>query len=480
MGNVNHHQSSLDQVFTEYPNNDVVKDDFRAYPSNAGSTLCQALGQYEIRLVSISEPGTKGPRDIIHCTTRITDEFDYTYTAVSYTWGSPIANDERYKIELDGRVRLVAKNLWRFLEQSRDMGRTDWFWIDALSINQDDPWERNCQVGMMSWIFSYAKEVVVWLGPAYGGSEKAMASLKQATWARTVSLEPWPWETDEARDETHRLCERRYWERLWVYQELRSARQIVLMCGNDFLPWCHLEHATSCRILGRTLAAEMISSLNAARYTTNASVWHLISTSRHLHCADPRDRVYALMNCADSGRGPIDGRITIDYTISTTALVNIVLRNICLEATMSLADVLRRCQELIVLFDLEPESVLEVTKGVFKGSSICTLTQRSRAMLDEWPEYFPDFDILSRWARNIDKRTICRLLLQHMTPTPVHSEIDLWVMTAVNAERAAAAARINIVSKHDSGRDGNSALKSYESHDSKALRYIGIEVFQCL
>lgn len=92
----------------------------------------------------ISEPDTSGLNGIIRCTTRIMPDYQKCdYAAVSYAWGSPIANDKRYKIKLDDRLVPLPKNIWRFLGQTRDAGRIDWLWIDILSIDQDNPWERS-------------------------------------------------------------------------------------------------------------------------------------------------------------------------------------------------------------------------------------------------------------------------------------------------------------------------------------------------
>lgn len=41
----------------------------------------------------------------------------------------------------------------------------------------------------------------------------------------------------ELSDAICSLCERAYWERLWVFQELRHARLIVLICGDQSLSW---------------------------------------------------------------------------------------------------------------------------------------------------------------------------------------------------------------------------------------------------
>ena len=41
----------------------------------------------------------------------------------------------------------------------------------------------------------------------------------------------------ELSDAICSLCERAYWERVWVFQELRHARLIVLICGDQSLSW---------------------------------------------------------------------------------------------------------------------------------------------------------------------------------------------------------------------------------------------------
>lgn len=416
MANKIHHQPSLDQAFTEYPTSDVFENYLTAKSGNAGSSFDRTLRPDEIRLVRISEHGIDGAKGIIRCTTCIVPRHRKTeYTAVSYTWGSPIALDRRYRIKLDDREILLSKNLWRFLEHGRDARRalpSGWLWIDALSIDQHSPWERSHQVQKMAEIFGDADEVLVWLGPRYGGSEKAMKSLTQRG-ARG-------WEVSKVRGEIHRLCERPYWGRLWVYQELKSARHIVLMCGSDFLPWSRLQNAASSHELARTLAANMITPLASSSDPAITSLWHLISRSMHLRCADPRDRVYALASCANSGLGTI----TVDYTISTTALVKIVLQNMLAELSYrpTLANVLTWSQEHISIFGLESEAIFDITQGVMKRYDYDCSISVPTEICDGMDREFPHFDTLSRWAQSFDERTVCKSLLQHMGL----SFYDLW------------------------------------------------------
>jgi hypothetical protein len=47
-------------------------------------------------------------------------------------------------------------------------------WIDAICVNQEDLEERSSQVRRMAWIYSKAKRVIVWLGPASTDSHIAL------------------------------------------------------------------------------------------------------------------------------------------------------------------------------------------------------------------------------------------------------------------------------------------------------------------
>jgi hypothetical protein len=71
------------------------------------------------------------------------------YIAVSYTWGSCTDTQE---IIIEGQPYPVRKNLWEFLDRIW-YGTSDWFWIDALCIDQTNLSERNHQVNLMSRIY---------------------------------------------------------------------------------------------------------------------------------------------------------------------------------------------------------------------------------------------------------------------------------------------------------------------------------------
>jgi hypothetical protein len=159
-----------------------------------------------------------------------------SYTAISYTWGSQHGSHE---VIVNDHPLLVPKNLWRFLNSAIAVGGdlSSWLWIDMLSINQADISERGHQVSLMPAIFRTANLVNVWLGPAYLGSDAALIAL-----ARNINH----WKNPSHRRKVwaghvgasiRELCQRPYWKRLWVYQELRLARRIELMCGTRTIAW---------------------------------------------------------------------------------------------------------------------------------------------------------------------------------------------------------------------------------------------------
>lgn len=82
--------------------NDSPSQQQRTHPLNSPPGLRAG----HIRLLWIESSSKRG----IHCTTRIVPLHERpSYTAISYTWGSPIALDRRYNITLDGHKLLLPR-----------------------------------------------------------------------------------------------------------------------------------------------------------------------------------------------------------------------------------------------------------------------------------------------------------------------------------------------------------------------------------
>jgi hypothetical protein len=184
------------------------------------------------------------------------------YSALSYTWGNepaviPITvNESTFSVTLNLATALQG------LRNSPEFGGKRTLWVDAICINQGDVNERNHQVAHMQEIYSGAEGVIVWLGPAdstielavsfihdlcehfrghgifFGDNvdlrdspaadfdlalKKVTANLYRQKWCAVVEMLLKPW-----------------WTRVWVIQELASARRAILQCGKLNLPWAKM------------------------------------------------------------------------------------------------------------------------------------------------------------------------------------------------------------------------------------------------
>jgi hypothetical protein len=234
---------------------------------------------------------------------------------------------------MDDQPRLVTVSLWRFLRQARKLPGlfSGWLWIDALSIEQSDHWEKLEQVKVISTIFASATQAVIWLGPAYGNSDRAMDYLaserkKPPHWRAPRSV--WASPVSSAMLE---LCDRPYWHRLWIYQELKASRAIAMLCGGRYARVDALEsllyNDEDERVQAKVQALQFSSAgkmLSLIRTSSKGDLEPMLVITRHLLCTDPRDRVYAILAVVSSGHQGIEA----DYTISLIDLVNAVLRNI--------------------------------------------------------------------------------------------------------------------------------------------------------
>ncbi|KAL8402906.1 hypothetical protein RB596_009316 [Gaeumannomyces avenae] len=222
-----------------------------------------------------------------------TAQATHLYEALSYVWGSvdrglPIyiwaADDDKNGAPRASRSTnsdqylLVTTNLHAALTHLRDSFLERIIWIDAVCINQQDDVEKGRQVQSMARIYASASRVVVWLGEAADGSDRALAGLRQAAgeqeaaYRRELALETLRRVSrEEAKlpikrfeqyngfitqmtkdlleagsaadvavtlDEPTQqaifaLLERPWFGRIWVLQEVAAARYVLVKCGGS-------------------------------------------------------------------------------------------------------------------------------------------------------------------------------------------------------------------------------------------------------
>ena len=168
-----------------------------------------------------------------------------TYEALPYTWG-PTENPVDLRIDgVDGGSRLaVTQNLAEALQYLRyDGGRSRALWIDAICVDRKNISERGHQVARMADVYSMARVVIVWLGPERDGSALARGALTDLGYEIGVNWttkditslsredcdqwtkEPLPFARNQnIINSIAHLLDRAWFTRLWIWQEIRLAR----------------------------------------------------------------------------------------------------------------------------------------------------------------------------------------------------------------------------------------------------------------
>ncbi|KAK5657406.1 hypothetical protein OQA88_2976 [Cercophora sp. LCS_1] len=277
------------------------------------------------------------------------------YTCLSYTWGD--ANGEHKRIQVSQTDFYVRPNLFeapKMLPDKTQVGASgggpagldaDGWWdvtVDAyfsICINQEDLLERGHQVGMMRDIFPTAHLVVSWLG-------SCDADVSNATFHAMVHRSK-----DQPQDSPTLELQNRsfdafwvlpYWRRMWIIQEFLLPARLVLAWGPHGIWWQALQtflagleeynplvvafpfgHEAFERSYARALCFA-----KGRRNSSNPkqSLQGLIMKFGYGACADPRDRVYALLGLV----GEVDAaeRLLPDYTTSVTQLYHRTLRHV--------------------------------------------------------------------------------------------------------------------------------------------------------
>ena len=292
----------------------------------------------EIRLMTLLPGRFKDDVSITMETVVLTREHAPQYEALSYAWGSkknPVAISVEARIpdpakssSLLGlsqrRTISVTKNLAKALPYLRKEDEPRVLWIDAICVNQQNRAERGHQVKRMAAVYSMASQVIVWLGPESDNSTLALRAMDQVgsemrvNWATyeiisvstgkaiTQNINPFDY---EALKSVRDLLGRPWFERLWIWQEVRLAREAYLFCGNEGVPWESVRKVIL--MLTKVPTPGWITPLlrrcfTISNYAGNEaqmrqSLERLLDNARSASCSDPRDKIFAVLSLADPG-----------------------------------------------------------------------------------------------------------------------------------------------------------------------------------
>ncbi|KAF4334658.1 heterokaryon incompatibility 6 OR allele [Fusarium beomiforme] len=193
------------------------------------------------------------------------------YTALSYVWGTGSKSRSIWvrNVSNDGEASIpITESLETALRHFRKPDEVITLWIDQICINQADNREKGQQVVMMRSIYSAAKQVFVWLGPAQDGSDRVMEACQDiGQKARDFGLEGQRYDLVPAlarnKDPTNKtaVCfqtllartvevfapllkemalkkwfERPYFSRVWIVQEFCLCPKTTFVCGSKAIP----------------------------------------------------------------------------------------------------------------------------------------------------------------------------------------------------------------------------------------------------
>jgi hypothetical protein len=244
------------------------------------------------------------------------------YIALSYFWGDP---SWTYPILINNGVSQVRPNLFYFLMFARKTVETsEFYWIDALCIDQENLDERSQYLAQMKDIYESARTVVIWLGAGVEGAEGSFEVMDIYTDIGDLGfggLSNRPKKPLDVAMLNGLLYQHPYWGRGWILQEASTPQA---QC-----------HSLRSSMDGRRFLDEFITVLSAIRQPNHQGpisfgmpakfqieriatirnrrhkltrdqhppmdLMSLLSIARTCRVTDPRDKIYALLAIAADG-----------------------------------------------------------------------------------------------------------------------------------------------------------------------------------
>jgi Heterokaryon incompatibility protein (HET) len=163
--------------------------------------------------------------------------------ALSYVWGDL---SDTTVIYCHRSILKITRSLFRALWRFRENGFDQLFWVDAISINQNDLEAKTHQVRLMLDIYKRADEVIAWPGEEEKTDSIGINLMHRIYSALPLSKLGAPRSVEDLdfgelglsmpRDPSWtalRLILKRGWfTRVWVLQEFVMAKTCQMLCGS--------------------------------------------------------------------------------------------------------------------------------------------------------------------------------------------------------------------------------------------------------
>lgn len=259
------------------------------------------------------------------------------YIALSYTWHEESLPKAFRPVLINDNYLNVSLNLWNFLQNYRETAGERIIWIDQICINQDDADECVQQIGQMCGIYQRASMDLFWIGePGENaeavldllsslnrletylleseGSRPGISALLNPIFMRAVGL---PEHDNPVWGSLMQFISRTAFQRAWIIQEVAVSRKTAIFCGLLMLPFDVVGRAAAFLVESSWIKVfhEMYNVSGAAGFITgmmNCRVRHqdgehqsldlLLASTRRFKATKPVDKIFALINLAESGR----------------------------------------------------------------------------------------------------------------------------------------------------------------------------------
>lgn len=174
----------------------------------------------------------------------------------------------------------------------------------------------------MGKIYQQAFHVMIWLGPSNNKSDQAMDNLANFK----VLPEPVTRSGQNAYEQLFALCDRSYWRRAWIQQEIYYALHLTIHCGDRQATDQSLDDCLS--FMPRNTTRDRHSNLYCSKFTATPAhvhyvrrvglrnsfnplwTWIRVSIRLDFQASEPRDHIYAMLGISNDCR---NGEIVLDY-----------------------------------------------------------------------------------------------------------------------------------------------------------------------
>lgn len=315
---------------------------------------------HEVRIL-VMEPALSAGDPIICSLVNTHLSSAQPFDALSYCWGS---GTSKKVLTINGRDLLVSSSVVAALRRLRHKEQELAIWVDQICINQRDVDERDEQVRLMAEIYSGATQVHVWLGEGDVATWTALrivrdsfnmnyqvcpggAACKCHGTTHTLEVEAFKSRHQHDKPSRHLMNEvflalvkneqgeladaagavnnlqlttlmstlfiNPWFRRVWVLQEALLARDAIVHCGEELVPWREVLQISD-------WLAEIHQPVYHVPHITMPHVWstlrpldgqvqelELLDVFIHgleMRATDPRDKLFALLSFArGTGKG---------------------------------------------------------------------------------------------------------------------------------------------------------------------------------